>query len=65
MSQASKAPIAIEAVARIDALFAIQCDIEGKPPQERSRVRQLRRRPLTFLISQRVGAQLKLDHERT
>jgi hypothetical protein len=31
----NKAPIAIEAVERIDALFAIERDINGKPPPQR------------------------------
>jgi len=41
-----KAPIAIEAVERIDALFAIERDINGKPPPERQRVRNEHSRPL-------------------
>jgi transposase len=41
-----KAPIAIEAVKRIDALFEIERDINGKPPPERQRVRTERSRPL-------------------
>ena len=54
-----KAPIAIEAVARIDALFAIERDINGMPPQERVRVRNERTRPLvaaleTWLREQRA-----------
>jgi hypothetical protein len=42
----AKAPIAIEAVERIDALFAIERDINGQPPPERARVRNERSRPL-------------------
>ena len=41
-----KAPIAIEAVKRIDELFAIERDINGKLPDERSRIRRLRSKPL-------------------
>ena len=41
----NKAPIAIEAVARIDALFAIERDINSLPPKERRTVRQERSRP--------------------
>jgi transposase len=44
LARLNKAPIAIEAVARIDALFAIEREIVGKPPQERRRVRQERSR---------------------
>ena len=42
----SKAPIAAEAVKRIDALFAIEREINGLRPQERLCVRQERSRPL-------------------
>jgi len=41
-----KAPIAIEAVRRIDALFAIEREINGLAPQTRFAVRQERSRPL-------------------
>ena len=39
-------PIAIEIVRRIDALFAIERDINGKTPEERVAVRQASSRPL-------------------
>ncbi len=39
-------PIAIEVVRRIDALFAIERDINGKSPEERVAVRQAMSRPL-------------------
>jgi len=45
LARLKKAPIAIEAVARIDALFAIEREIYGQPPPERQRVRQERSRP--------------------
>jgi transposase len=45
LARLNKAPIAIEAVARTDALFAIEREIVGKPPSERQRVRQERSRP--------------------
>src|SRR5580700_9523744 len=45
-SRCNKAPIAIEAVERIDALFAIEREINGAAPQERVRVRNERSRPL-------------------
>ena len=59
LARLNKAPIAIEAVARIDALFAIERDINGMPPDERRRVRQERSRPLvealeTWLREQRA-----------
>src|SRR5207244_9060070 len=58
LARINKAPIAIEAVERIDALFAIEREINGKTPQERKRVRNERSRPLvasleTWLREQR------------
>ena len=46
LARLTKAPIALEAVARIDALFAIERDINGVDPQQRQRVRHERSRPL-------------------
>jgi transposase len=46
LARLNKAPIAIEAVERIDALFAIEREINGAAPQERVRVRNERSRPL-------------------
>jgi transposase len=58
LARIDKAPIAIEAVQRIDALFAIEREINGMPPHERQRVRNERSRPLvnaleTWLREQR------------
>jgi transposase len=46
LARLNKAPIAIEAVERIDALFAIERDILGKPPPARARMRNAHSRPL-------------------
>src|SRR5882757_6061344 len=46
LARLNKAPIATEAVERIDVLFAIEREINGLAPQERLRVRQERSRPL-------------------
>jgi Transposase IS66 family len=59
LARLSKAPIAAEAVKRIDALFAIEREISGLMPQERLRVRQERSRSLiielqTWLREQRA-----------
>ena len=59
LARLSKAPIATEAVKRIDALFAIEREINGLMPQERLRVRQERSRSLiielhTWLREQRA-----------
>src|SRR5438105_967178 len=46
LARISKAPIAIEAVERIDALFAIEREINGLTAQERQCIRTKRSRPL-------------------
>ena len=46
LARLTKAPIALEAVARIDALFAIERDLNGLSPDERKHIRQERSRPL-------------------
>src|SRR4051795_4510292 len=46
LARLSKAPIAAEAVMRVDVLFAIEREINRLPAQERLRVRQERSRPL-------------------
>jgi transposase len=48
LAQINKAPIAIEAVERIDALFAIERANNGMMPQERVRVRNERSRSLVI-----------------
>ncbi len=50
LARISKAPIAIEAVERIDVLFAIEREINGAPPHERKRVRNERSRPLVAAL---------------
>jgi transposase len=46
LARINKAPIASEAVTRIDALFAIEREINGSAPQQRVNVRTERSRPL-------------------
>jgi hypothetical protein len=41
-----KAPLATEALTRIQALYAIEAEIRGRPPDERCRIRQTRTAPL-------------------
>jgi transposase len=67
LARLAKAPIAIAAVERIDALFAVEREINGLTPQERLRVRNERSRPLvvaleTWLREQRarVSGQSKI-----
>ncbi len=57
LARINKAPIATEAVERIDALFAIEREINGKPPEERKRVRQERSRPLVEALEPWLRAQ--------
>jgi hypothetical protein len=59
----SKAPIAAEAVKRIDVLFAIEREINGHMPQERLRVRQERSRPLVIEL-QTWAARPALQEQR-
>src|SRR5580704_17927909 len=59
LARISKAPIAIEAVERIDALFAVEREINGMTPQQRVDIRTARSRPLvieleTWLREQRA-----------
>jgi transposase len=50
LARINKAPIAIEAVERIDALFAIEREINGMPAHERQRERHGRSRPLVSAL---------------
>jgi hypothetical protein len=46
LEQAHASPLAREALERIAALYAIEDEIRGRPPEERQQVRQTRARPL-------------------
>ena len=46
LADLQKAPIAIEAVSRIDAIFAIEREINGRSPDQRQAIRSDRSRPL-------------------
>jgi transposase len=48
LAQINKAPIAIEAVERIDVLFTIEREINGMTPQERVRIRNERSQSLVI-----------------
>ena len=60
LARLNKAPIAIEAVARIDALFAIEREINGLPTEERRQVRHERSRPRV----EALGTWLREQHAR-
>jgi transposase len=64
LAQLSQAPIAIDAVARIDALFALEREINGATVETRRAVRQDRAKPLvdalhTWLNQQRAKLSAK------
>jgi transposase len=46
LEQAHASPVAREALVRIGALYAVEEEIRGKPPDERRTVRQSRSKPL-------------------
>jgi transposase len=61
LQQAHASPIAAEAIQRIGALYAIESEIRGRPPDERREIRQARARPLLDSLNewlQRSLAQL-------
>jgi transposase len=60
LAAVSKAPVAAEAVRRIDELFAIERDISGKPAAERLAVREERAKPLVAELE----AWLRAQHAR-
>jgi transposase len=55
-----KAPLAAATVKAIDAIFAVERDIAGKPPDERAALRQERSRPLVNALE----AQLRANRTR-
>jgi transposase len=57
LARLQKAPIAIEAVERIDALFAIEREINGLAPEQRLAVRNERSRPLVVELETWLGQQ--------
>jgi transposase len=46
LAKKKAAPIAAEALVRIAALYAVEAEVRGKPPEERRTARQARSRPL-------------------
>ena len=60
LAAVGKAPIAAEAVRRIDELFAIEREINGRPAAERLAIREERAEPLVAELE----AWLRVQHER-
>jgi transposase len=52
LADLQKAPVAIEAVRRMDELFAIERDINGQPADHRRQVRQQRSQPLVEALEE-------------
>jgi transposase len=52
LEAAHKSPVAAEALQRIAALYAIEKEIRGRPPEERREVRNTRSRPLLDSLKQ-------------
>ena len=66
IAEGKKAPIAVEAVARIDAIFAIERTIKGRPPADRQAVRDQTIKPrvddlVTWLNEQRRALSSKSE----
>ena len=59
LARLRKMPIAIEAVVRIDALFAIEREINGQSPAQRLAVRRLRSKPLVDNFEQWLRGERK------
>jgi transposase len=59
LAELQKAPVAIEAVKRIDELFAIEREINGKPPDMRKAVRQERSKPIVAALAAWLRAERK------
>jgi hypothetical protein len=58
--EAHHSPTAAEALQRIGALYAIEAEIRGKPPDERQREREARSRPLLNSLHQWLREQRQL-----
>ena len=58
LKEAHQSPIATEAVERIAALYGIEKEIRGRPPDERREVRNARSRPLLESMREWLEASL-------
>jgi transposase len=65
LAQSGPAPIATEALARIAALYRIEAEISGKPPEERRAIRQEHSRPLVEAFQPWLRAKLALISQKT
>src|SRR5215469_16407932 len=64
LEQAHGSPVAREALERIAALYMVEAEIRGRPPEERKKVRQTRARPLLQSLHDWFEVSLtKLSHK--
>jgi transposase len=57
LAELGRAPLAVEAVRRIDAIFAIESDINGLPSEQRHATRQVRIAPLVTALESWMRAE--------
>jgi transposase len=65
LAQASPAPIASEALARIAALYRVEGEIRGRSPEQRQAVRQARSRPVTEAFEPWLREKLALVSQKS
>jgi hypothetical protein len=65
LAQASPAPIASEALARIAALYRVEGEIRGRSPEQRQAVRQARSRPVTDAFEPWLREKLALVSQKS
>jgi transposase len=65
LAQASPAPIAAEALARIAALYKVEGEIRGRSPEQRQAVRQARSRPVTEAFEPWLREKLALVSQKS
>jgi transposase len=65
LAAAGSAPIASEALERIKGLYAVEADIRGRLPEERSAERQARSRPIILALEPWLKAKLDIISQKS
>jgi hypothetical protein len=65
LAAAGSAPIATEAVARIQGLYAVEAEIRGRPAEERRAERQARSRPILVALEPWLRSKLELVSKKS
>ncbi len=65
LAQSGSAPIATQALARIAALYQVEADIRGRPPEERRVARQARSRPIIAALEPWLREKLGLVSQKS